>query len=244
MAFGVPRQGVLRRTSRWAWAGSRGGGTDDPTSDPPVPQQGKFNISGYASGLRQLAEAGNEVDPAKRSSSSWRRSDHAGISLLVGDRTAHGESGQQPVCQLQAAQEHGLRDLRVFPYLGYQPKGHVKEVHVGATCRVSSAHLFTERSSNGPATCASSLPRLRQQRPRPWAAESYKVVDPTTVDLKIRDGMKWHDGNRHRAGHKFTNAARWKPPSGLRLRQHQERGLVGLTLSASGHCAVRHHHRG
>ncbi len=29
---------------------------------------------------------------------------------------------------------------------------------------------------------------------RPWAAESYELVDPTTIDLVIREGMKFHDG--------------------------------------------------
>jgi peptide/nickel transport system substrate-binding protein len=28
----------------------------------------------------------------------------------------------------------------------------------------------------------------------PWAAESYKVLDPTTIDITIRQGMKFHDG--------------------------------------------------
>ena len=30
--------------------------------------------------------------------------------------------------------------------------------------------------------------------PQPWAAESYKWLDPTTIELKIRPDMKWHDG--------------------------------------------------
>jgi peptide/nickel transport system substrate-binding protein len=29
---------------------------------------------------------------------------------------------------------------------------------------------------------------------QPWAAESYEVVDPTTIDLTLRKGMKFHDG--------------------------------------------------
>ena len=30
--------------------------------------------------------------------------------------------------------------------------------------------------------------------PQPWAAESVTQTDPTTVDVKLRTGMKWHDG--------------------------------------------------
>ena len=30
--------------------------------------------------------------------------------------------------------------------------------------------------------------------PQPWAAESVTWVDDTTIDIKLRAGMKWHDG--------------------------------------------------
>jgi peptide/nickel transport system substrate-binding protein len=30
--------------------------------------------------------------------------------------------------------------------------------------------------------------------PQPWAAESYQWLDPTTIELKIRPDMMWHDG--------------------------------------------------
>jgi len=30
--------------------------------------------------------------------------------------------------------------------------------------------------------------------PRPWAASAYKWVDPTTIDVTLRAGMKFHDG--------------------------------------------------
>src|SRR5262245_52334578 len=31
-------------------------------------------------------------------------------------------------------------------------------------------------------------------QPVPWAAESVEWKDPTTIDIKLRSGMKWHDG--------------------------------------------------
>ena len=30
--------------------------------------------------------------------------------------------------------------------------------------------------------------------PRPWAASAYKWVNPTTIDITLRPGMRWHDG--------------------------------------------------
>ena len=31
-------------------------------------------------------------------------------------------------------------------------------------------------------------------KPEPWAAKSFKIVDPTTLELTLREGMKFHDG--------------------------------------------------
>jgi peptide/nickel transport system substrate-binding protein len=36
--------------------------------------------------------------------------------------------------------------------------------------------------------------------PRPWAATTYKWVNPTTLDVTLRSGMKWHDGTPVTAG--------------------------------------------
>ncbi|CAB1084052.1 twin-arginine translocation pathway signal protein [Alkalispirochaeta odontotermitis] len=49
----------------------------------------------------------------------------------------------------------------------------------------------------------------------PWAAESYKVVDPTTIELTLRQGMKFHDGMEVTAEDvKFTldYHNQWKAP--------------------------------
>lgn len=52
-------------------------------------------------------------------------------------------------------------------------------------------------------------------KPEPWAAESFKVVDPTTIELILRQGMKFHDGKDVTAEDvKFTldYHAQWKAP--------------------------------
>jgi peptide/nickel transport system substrate-binding protein len=49
----------------------------------------------------------------------------------------------------------------------------------------------------------------------PWAAESYTVVDPTTIDLTLRQGMQFHDGVEVTADDvKFTMDyhTQWKAP--------------------------------
>lgn len=51
--------------------------------------------------------------------------------------------------------------------------------------------------------------------PKPWAAESYKVIDPTTIDITIRKGMLWHDGKPvtvEDVKFSFQYQARWKAP--------------------------------
>jgi peptide/nickel transport system substrate-binding protein len=61
----------------------------------------------------------------------------------------------------------------------------------------------------------------------PWAAESFKVIDPTTVDVVIRDGMKFHDGKPvtvEDAKFTFDFIEKWKFPSFARVT-----GTVGST---------------
>jgi peptide/nickel transport system substrate-binding protein len=49
----------------------------------------------------------------------------------------------------------------------------------------------------------------------PWAAESWTVVDPTTVDIHLRQGMKFHDGRPvtvDDAVFSFNYWIKWQPP--------------------------------
>jgi len=71
----------------------------------------------------------------------------------------------------------------------------------------------------------------------PWAAESYKVVDPTTIDLTLRQGMKFHDGVEVTAEDvKFTMDyyTKWKAPFFVESLKHldsvETTGKYGLRL--------------
>lgn len=71
----------------------------------------------------------------------------------------------------------------------------------------------------------------------PWAAESYKVVDPTTIELTLRQGMKFHDGMEVTAEDvKFTldYHAQWKAPFFVESLKHldsvETTGKYGIRL--------------
>lgn len=52
-------------------------------------------------------------------------------------------------------------------------------------------------------------------KPVPWAANSFKVTDQTTIDITIRDGMRWHDGKPVTAEDvkfSFEYQTKWKAP--------------------------------
>jgi peptide/nickel transport system substrate-binding protein len=90
---------------------------------------------------------------------------------------------------------------------------------VATTFRMSSAHPFTERSANGRGYLRFIYDTfLRYDGDLnliPWAAESYKLASPTSYDLKIRSGMKWHDGKPvtvDDAKFTFDYLLKWKPP--------------------------------
>jgi peptide/nickel transport system substrate-binding protein len=58
---------------------------------------------------------------------------------------------------------------------------------------------------------------------KPWATESFKIVDPTTIELTIREGMKFHDGKEVTAEDiKFTfdYHAKWKAPFFVESLKH------------------------
>jgi peptide/nickel transport system substrate-binding protein len=120
----------------------------------------------------------------------------------------------------EPAKGTGFEAYSVFPFLKVEPTGSVKMLNLATFFKMSSGNLFTERAANGEGYLRFIYDTfLRYDNDLnliPWAAESFKVVDPTTYDIKIRDGMKWHDGKPvtvEDAKFTFDFLLKWKPPA-------------------------------
>ncbi len=86
----------------------------------------------------------------------------------------------------------------MWSYLKMRPKTGRKTLRSGLMLEIDSLNPFTATTSPNRSfmryfydTFAQIGPDLK---PQPWAAESWKVVSPTVVDLVLRKGMKFHDG--------------------------------------------------
>jgi peptide/nickel transport system substrate-binding protein len=58
---------------------------------------------------------------------------------------------------------------------------------------------------------------------KPWAAESFKILDPTTIELTLRKGMKFHDGvevTSEDIKFTFDYHAKWKAPFFVESLKH------------------------
>jgi len=85
-----------------------------------------------------------------------------------------------------------------WTYLKIRPKGQRKTLRVGMNSDFLTLNPFSPAQSPNQnfvrffydtfAIIGTDL------KPHPWAAESWKVVDAKTVDLVLRQGMKFHDG--------------------------------------------------
>ncbi len=71
-------------------------------------------------------------------------------------------------------------------------------VRTGATSALKNLNPIAVKDNNEFLELRMIYDRLFRVGPdgtvRPWAAEGYTLVDPTTVDITLRPGMKFHDG--------------------------------------------------
>jgi peptide/nickel transport system substrate-binding protein len=113
----------------------------------------------------------------------------------------------------------GLECYHVAPYLQIEPITSVREINVASTYRMSSAHPFTERSSNGRGYLRFVFDTFLRYdgdlKLIPWAAEKVDQIDSLTYDITLRPNMKWHDGKAvtiDDAKFTFDYLLKWKPP--------------------------------
>ena len=187
--------------------------------------KGFMNASGYSNPeFDKVAEAQmRELDPARRMRlieeaqriyardlPSWWTIER---SLINPVNTRHFRN-------FRPAKATGFEAYSIFPFMALEPTGSVRELNLATFFKMSSGNLFSERAANGEAYLRFVYDTFLRYDENlnlvPAAAESYKVVDPVTFDLKIRDGMKWHDGKpvtAQDAKFTFDYLLKWKPPA-------------------------------
>jgi peptide/nickel transport system substrate-binding protein len=82
--------------------------------------------------------------------------------------------------------------------IGIQPKRNVREFRLGYPSDIGNLNpMFGGTQDNQTYRLIyDKLMRIRPDslEPEPWAAESVDLVDDTTIDVTLRNGMTWHDG--------------------------------------------------
>jgi peptide/nickel transport system substrate-binding protein len=91
----------------------------------------------------------------------------------------------------------GLRNL--WSYLGVEPVGNRRDMVLNASEPVQAIHpLWISGATDSWVTelVWDRIMRIGPDGlPRPWAAETVTQVNPTTIDITMRQGMKFHDGS-------------------------------------------------
>ena len=96
-------------------------------------------------------------------------------------------------------EQAGLGIRNFWTWIALAPKGAQRDIIVNSTTPPTNLSPFNIPGAQG--SWATELAWDRFMRigpdglPQPWAAESVTRPTPTTVELTIRDGMKWHDGS-------------------------------------------------
>jgi peptide/nickel transport system substrate-binding protein len=96
------------------------------------------------------------------------------------------------------ARGFGISSNNLFwTYLNIRPKGKSKRLMIGATQLIETTNIFAA-GNRFRAIGRMIYDRLayldKDLKVIPWAAESWKAVDNRTWDVKLRKGMKFHDG--------------------------------------------------
>ena len=183
---------------------------------------GGFNWTGYKNAeVDELAAAQQvEMDPAKR-----QELVHKAQAIIAGDQPENA--------LVYPAMTNAYRSDRIgtlTPQMGegigslwtdvsmtvLKGDGYVR---TGATVALKNLNPIAANDANEFKELRMIYDSLFQVDPGgkavPWAAESHKLVDDTTIEVTIRDGMKWHDGKPVTAEDvkfSFDYQKKWKAP--------------------------------
>lgn len=97
-----------------------------------------------------------------------------------------------------AVDQGGIGIKNTWTFISLTPRGAQKDIVLNSSDNIQAINpLFI---SGGTDSWITELVWDRLLRigpdglPQPWAAESYRWTGPTTIELTLRKGMKWHDG--------------------------------------------------
>lgn len=185
-------------------------------------RSGGFNWTGYKNARVDELAAGQQVemDPAKR-------------QALVREAQAIIADEQPENALVYPAMTNAYRSDRIgnlTPQMGegigslwtdismtvLKGDGHVR---TGATVALKNLNPIAANDANEFKELRMLYDSLFQVDPDgkavPWAAESHTIIDATTIDVTIHDGMKWHDGQPVTAADvkfSFDYQKKWKAP--------------------------------
>lgn len=110
-----------------------------------------------------------------------------------------------------------VNDARKEPWLSITPKTDDTILDIGAPEDVSTWNVLAETASFGwLRQVYQTFLRDDGSKLGDWAATAWKVIDPTTIELKLREGAKFHDGREvtaKDAAFAFDYLLKWKPPT-------------------------------
>jgi peptide/nickel transport system substrate-binding protein len=150
---------------------------------------------------RVVEAQASEMDPEKRRELVWKAQeiaakDHAKMYLAHPDEVhAYNDKDWADASPgLGAALNFG----NIWHYLNFRPLKDRKVFRCAAIGDIDTLNIFnTSSGTNIQLLRFIYDPFVRYTtdfKVIPWAAESWDVVNPTTVDIVLRSGMKFHDG--------------------------------------------------
>jgi peptide/nickel transport system substrate-binding protein len=162
-----------------------------------------FNFVGWINAeYDRLAEAQRqETDPEKRQALVRQAQElvnrHQPYAFLVHPEQVHAFN-RTHLKDGTLVSQAGLGLRNIWTYLGVEPVGNRRDMVLNASEPIQAIHPFWISGATDSWVTELIWDRIMRigpdGRPRPWAAESVNWVDPTTIDVVMRAGMKWHDG--------------------------------------------------